>query len=218
MSVAKKPVKYSLVDTYTELVFKGNPAAVCFLEEERHSKWLQSVAAEFNLSVTCYISRIIESHHNLNSNGTSSPRFSLRWFAAVTEISLWGHATLAAAYTSVKSLVYGEGICHHPYFRMDPPYLGILVSGIAPPGSGFDFYSRFFAHNLGSMSSFQDPVCGGAYFALAPYWSKKLGKFDFNAYQASTRGRVLKIHLDEQNQRVVLRGNAVTVMEGCVLV
>jgi len=31
--------------------------------------------------------------------------------------------------------------------------------------------------------SIQDPVCGGAHCALAPYWSKKLGKCDFNAYQ-----------------------------------
>jgi len=36
--------------------------------------------------------------------------------------------------------------------------------------------------------------------------------------QASARGGVLNGHLDEQNQRVLLRGKAVTVMEGCVLV
>uniref|UniRef100_A0A7N2LFS7 Uncharacterized protein n=1 Tax=Quercus lobata TaxID=97700 RepID=A0A7N2LFS7_QUELO len=61
-------------------------------------------------------------------------------------------------------------------------------------------------------------VCGNAHCALAPYWSKKLGKCDFVAYQASSRSGVLNIHLDEQNQRVLLQGKAVTVMEGSLLV
>jgi len=34
--------------------------------------------------------------------------------------------------------------------------------------------------------SFQDPVCGSAHCALTPYWSKKLGKCDFKAYQVWT--------------------------------
>lgn len=36
--------------------------------------------------------------------------------------------------------------------------------------------------------------------------------------QASARGGVLDLHLDEQKQRVFLRGKAVTVMEGVILV
>lgn len=118
-SMAKKPVKYTLVcvspnsvfpflitsliwiivswvrvdnqvDAFTESVFKGNPAAVCLLEEERDKEWFRAVAAEFNLSVTAYVTRITESHHNLNSlHGTSSnPRFHLRWFTPVTEVNL----------------------------------------------------------------------------------------------------------------------------------
>ncbi|KAK4558436.1 hypothetical protein RGQ29_007971 [Quercus rubra] len=91
------------------------------------------------------------------------------------------------------------------------PEKGIIVSGAAPSGSGFDFYSRFFAPKLGVN---EDPVCGSAHCALAPYWSKKLGKCDFVAFAASPRSGVLNIHLDEHNQRVLLRGKAVTVMEG----
>lgn len=76
------------VDAFTESVFKGNPAAVCLLEEERDNKWLQAVAAEFNISVTCYLTRITESHHNLNSlHGTFNPRFHLRWFTPVAEVN-----------------------------------------------------------------------------------------------------------------------------------
>ncbi|MBA0610413.1 hypothetical protein Godav_011271, partial [Gossypium davidsonii] len=63
-----------------------------------------------------------------------------------------------------------------------------------------------------------DPVCGSAHCALAPYWSQKLGKLDFVAHAASPRGGIVKIHLDEQNQRVLLRGKAVMVMEGSILV
>ena len=36
--------------------------------------------------------------------------------------------------------------------------------------------------------------------------------------QASPRSGVLDIHLDEQNQRVLMRGKAVTIMEGSLLV
>ncbi|KAF3660888.1 hypothetical protein FXO37_13168 [Capsicum annuum] len=53
--MAKKPVKYVVVDAFTDTAFKGNPAAVCLLEEEKDDKWLQSVAAEFNISETCYL-------------------------------------------------------------------------------------------------------------------------------------------------------------------
>ncbi|GLT42595.1 hypothetical protein SLA2020_165860 [Shorea laevis] len=68
------------------------------------------------------------------------------------------------------------------------------------------------------LHTFQDPVCGSAHCALTPYWSQKLGKCDFIANAASTRGGIINIHLDEQNQRVLLQGKAVTVMEGCLLV
>ncbi|KAL2985744.1 hypothetical protein AAZX31_12G168600 [Glycine max] len=59
------------------------------------------------------------------------------------------------------------------------------------------FDSSFFCPKFGIN---EDPVCGSAHCALASYWSKKLGKCDFNAYQASPRGGVLNIHLDEQIQ------------------
>ncbi|KAK9001900.1 hypothetical protein V6N11_024595 [Hibiscus sabdariffa] len=95
------------------------------------------------------------------------------------------------------------------------PGRGLMVSAVAPPDSEFDFISRFFCPKYGIN---EDPVCGSAHCALAPYWSQKLGKFDFVAHAASPRGGILKIHLDEQNRRVFLRGKAVTVMEGSVLV
>jgi PhzF family phenazine biosynthesis protein len=43
------------VDAFTDQPFSGNPAAVCILDNERNSRWLQSVAAEMNLSETAYV-------------------------------------------------------------------------------------------------------------------------------------------------------------------
>ncbi|PNX82283.1 putative isomerase, partial [Trifolium pratense] len=71
--MAKKPVKYYVVDAFTDSAFKGNPAAVCLLEEEeeKDNQWLQSVAAEFNMPMTAYLTPI---------HGTSVPRFGVRYF------------------------------------------------------------------------------------------------------------------------------------------
>jgi len=295
--MAKKPVKYYVVDAFTDSAFKGNPAAVCFLEEDRSDEWLQSLAAEFNISETCFLTPI---------HGTSVPRFGLRWFTPTAEVKLCGHATLAASHTlfssglvdsnviefvtlsgvlsvkkipsidaaGVPNLQNGDtpvGFYIELDFPVDPitesnsddtslisealngasiidikktqigdnlivvvasgknvteiqpqldaivkcPGTGIIVTGIAPPESGFDFYSRYFCPKFGIN---EDPVCGSAHCGLAPYWSKKLGKCDLRAYQASARGGILDLHLDEQKQRLFLRGKAVTVMEGFVLV
>ncbi|XP_057965470.1 uncharacterized protein LOC131156036 [Malania oleifera] len=94
------------------------------------------------------------------------------------------------------------------------PGQGLIITGLALPHSGFDFFSRYFCPKYGVK---EDPVTGSAHCALAPYWSKSLGKCDFVAYQASPRGGTLHLHLDEQKQRVLLRGKAVPVMEGFLL-
>ncbi|CAK9175835.1 unnamed protein product [Ilex paraguariensis] len=99
--MAKKPVKYSVVDAFTDSPFKGNPAAVCLLEEERDEEWLLAVAREFNISETCYLTRITDSEsesHDLPNGTITTPRFRLRWFTPVAEVNLCGHATLAAAH------------------------------------------------------------------------------------------------------------------------
>ncbi|KAM2129481.1 hypothetical protein ACFX1R_009155 [Malus domestica] len=93
--------------------------------------------------------------------------------------------------------------------RQCPGSSGVIITGIAPPESGYDFYSRYFCPKHGID---EDPVTGSAHCALASYWCKKLGKSD-----ASPRGGAINVHLDEQNQRVLLRGKAVMVMEGTVL-
>ncbi|GAB2299237.1 hypothetical protein Dimus_033308 [Dionaea muscipula] len=197
--MVKVGVKYAVVDAFTDSAFKGNPAAVCLLEEDKPDEWLHAVAREFNISATCYLARLTDSDHHLRS---PNPRFKLRWFTPVAEVVL----PSAEAVKDVQPQIEKIQKC---------PGRGIIISGEAPPESGFDFFSRFFCPKIGIN---EDPVCGSAHCALAPYWSKRLNKCDFVAYAASRRGGVVKLHLDEENNRVKLQGIAVTIMEGSILV
>ncbi|KAL8513759.1 hypothetical protein ACS0TY_013026 [Phlomoides rotata] len=67
---------------FTDSAFKENPAAVCLLKEERDEEWLQAVAREFNISETCYLTRLTDSPDSPNG---PVPRFLLRWFTHVAE-------------------------------------------------------------------------------------------------------------------------------------
>jgi len=73
----------------------------------------------------------------------------------------------------------------------------------------FDFVSRFFAPGSGID---EDPVTGSAHCCLGPFWSGRLGKKEFVAYQASARGGTVRIRLN--GERVILGGQAVTVLRG----
>lgn len=76
----------------------------------------------------------------------------------------------------------------------------------------FDFISRFFAPGSGID---EDPVTGSAHACLGPFWSGRLGKKDFTAYQASPRGGIVRVRLE--GGRVILGGKAVTVLRGELL-
>ncbi|BAY80890.1 Phenazine biosynthesis PhzC/PhzF protein [Calothrix parasitica NIES-267] len=86
----------------------------------------------------------------------------------------------------------------------------VIVTSIAESSSEFDFVSRFFCPGLGIN---EDPVTGAAHCCLAPYWRNKLNKDEFLAYQASSRGGVVKVNYSG-GDRVYLRGQAVTVLTG----
>jgi PhzF family phenazine biosynthesis protein len=83
----------------------------------------------------------------------------------------------------------------------------IVTSEAATPG--LDFISRCFAPNVGID---EDPVTGSAHCFLGPYWSKRFGKDELAAYQASERGGKLRVRV--QGERVFLVGHAVTVLRG----
>ena len=85
---------------------------------------------------------------------------------------------------------------------------GIMVTSI-PSTQDYDFVSRFFAPQVGIN---EDPVTGSAHCCLGPYWSKRLEKNEFVAYQASPRGGIMRVRVD--GDRVHLGGQAVTVLRG----
>ena len=92
------------------------------------------------------------------------------------------------------------------------PVRGVIVTARSDSGE-FDFVSRFFAPGAGVD---EDPVTGAAHCALGPYWSERLGKSEFTAFQASARGGVVRVKL--AGDRVLLGGQAVTVMTADLLV
>jgi PhzF family phenazine biosynthesis protein len=87
----------------------------------------------------------------------------------------------------------------------------IVTSQSADPQ--FDFVSRFFAPAAGID---EDPVTGSAHCCLADFWRKRLGKTDFIAYQAYSRGGVVKVRI--HGDRAILGGRAVIVAKGELVV
>lgn len=83
---------------------------------------------------------------------------------------------------------------------------GVIVTA---QGSEYDFVSRFFAPGSGIP---EDPVTGSAHTSLAPYWGERLGRNELVGYQASARGGV--VHVSSSGDRVYLKGQAITVLDG----
>jgi PhzF family phenazine biosynthesis protein len=78
-------VKIYQVDAFSDQIFRGNPAAVCILDEWLEESKMQSIASENNLAETAFVVQ-------------EGKDFSIRWFTPEVEVDLCGHATLAAAH------------------------------------------------------------------------------------------------------------------------
>jgi len=83
------------VDAFTDTVFKGNPAAVCLLEEFLPDEIMLNIASENNLPETAFI---------VNKGN----KYLIRWFTPNYEIDLCGHATLASAYVVLNFIEFGS--------------------------------------------------------------------------------------------------------------
>lgn len=79
------------VDAFASEIFRGNPAAVCLLEEWLPDALLQAIAEENNLSETAFL---VPSYDPI----------PLRWFTPTAEVPLCGHATLASAFVLFERL------------------------------------------------------------------------------------------------------------------
>ncbi|XP_016053882.1 PREDICTED: phenazine biosynthesis-like domain-containing protein isoform X1 [Miniopterus natalensis] len=81
-----------IADAFTAKAFRGNPAAVCLLENKLDEDMHQKIAREMNLSETAFIRKL-----HPTDDFTQSSCFGLRWFTPASEVPLCGHATLASA-------------------------------------------------------------------------------------------------------------------------
>ncbi|GAB5523693.1 MAG: PhzF family phenazine biosynthesis protein [Roseivirga sp.] len=75
-----------IVDSFTNLAFKGNPAGVCLVDSPLSEELMQSIAIELNLSETAFVQKPAD-----------ETQYSIRYFSPKMEIPLCGHATLASA-------------------------------------------------------------------------------------------------------------------------
>lgn len=85
------------VDAFTKEIFKGNPAAVCPLDEWIDAELMQKIALENNLSETAFFVK-------------KDSVYEIRWFTPTFEIDLCGHATLASAFVIFECLKPEEGL------------------------------------------------------------------------------------------------------------
>jgi PhzF family phenazine biosynthesis protein len=259
--------KFWQVDSFTNIPFKGNPAAVFIHDVDINDDLMQNIAIEMNLSETAFI----------YLRKDQSPM--LRWFTPMYEIDLCGHATLAAAQiyfseidkNSTKVIFdtkfvgnitvkknqssltmdfpirQGEEVSLNsiptfvleslsktkpiyarksrdlmlvfddektvlemkPNFNALLNYNDFIIVTAKSNNPKYDFVSRFFCASDGIS---EDPVTGSAHCTLAPYWAEKLGKQNMTAFQASKRGGLLLLKLN--NDRLDITGEAVTIIEG----
>ena len=88
-----KKIPIYQIDAFTAERFRGNPAAVCILQEWLPDETMQNIAAENNLAETAFVVSKGNSHE-------------LRWFTPKVEVDLCGHATLATAFVFKEHLNY----------------------------------------------------------------------------------------------------------------
>ena len=85
----------------------------------------------------------------------------------------------------------------------------LSVAALADPGQPYQAVSRFFAPGSGIP---EDPTTGSVHCALAPLFAEKLGRKTLAFHQAYP-GRGGDLECEVRGERVLLRGQAVTVIE-----
>jgi predicted PhzF superfamily epimerase YddE/YHI9 len=90
----------------------------------------------------------------------------------------------------------------------------LIVAAFGDVGGPYDMVSRFFAPGSGIP---EDPATGSAHCILSPFFTAKTGQASGQFYQAYP-GRGGDIACELIGDRVMLRGEAVTVLEGVLRV
>lgn len=111
-----------VVDSFTAEAFRGNPAGICLTDRLPPDAFMLAVAAELNLSETAFVCPRPE--HPRAEQGA----FVIRYFSPKMEITLCGHATLAAARvlhaeTAAEQISFTTGHGVHLPVRVSPEWV-----------------------------------------------------------------------------------------------
>jgi len=174
------------VDAFTSTIFKGNPAAVCILDEWFEDAVMQSIARENNLSETAFAVKV-EDH------------YEIRWFTPETEVDLCGHATLATAHVLFEHL-------DHPHDKIEfhSLYSGILSVSRSGEKLTLDF-------PVDTLDEIEIPELAFAALNIPPIKAYK-GKSDY-MFIYDTQSEIEKIRPDfEELKQLGGRGVIITAM------
>ncbi|MBI5214628.1 MAG: PhzF family phenazine biosynthesis protein [Ignavibacteriae bacterium] len=90
-------IRIKHIDTFTKTPHNGNPAAVVLDAEGLTDTQMASVAREMNLAETAFI--LQPKHKNAD--------VKIRWFTPLGELTMSGHATIAALYALAEENLFG---------------------------------------------------------------------------------------------------------------
>ena len=113
------------VDAFTDTAFAGNLAAICVLRSPAEADWMQTVAAEMNLSETAFL---------VPRADPVADGYDLRWFTPSHEVDLCGHATLASAHVLWRTGALDESATARFHTRS-----GLLTAAAADGWIDLDF-------------------------------------------------------------------------------
>ncbi|QDU29642.1 putative isomerase YddE [Anatilimnocola aggregata] len=155
------------VDAFTNRPFGGNPAAVCWLEQQADAQWMQAMAAEMNLAETAFVRKLDEG-------------YELRWFTPTVEVDLCGHATLASAHALWQAGLIPDAEPTHFHTRS-----GVLTCQRTGEWIELDFPAT------PAVAATAPPILAEALGAQPVYVAKS--KFDYVAvYDSATTVRILR--------------------------
>ncbi|ELK32353.1 Phenazine biosynthesis-like domain-containing protein [Myotis davidii] len=174
-----------IADAFTAKAFRGNPAAVCLLENKLDEDMHQKIAREMNLSETAFIRKLNPSDSFSQSDTlVQDIRYSPDTRKLLVRLSdTYDRSFLENLKVNTQDLLQVENT---------EKVRGLILTLKGEPGGqthAFDFYSRYFAPWVGIA---EDPV---------------------TAFQCSCRGGELEISL-RPDGRVDIRGGAAVVVEG----
>lgn len=138
----------------------------------------------------------------------SIPEFVFDSLSPVKPIRAFQSRDLMLVYESEEVIIDME-----PNFNSLLDYKNFIIVTSKSNNPKYNFISRFFCASDGIL---EDPVTGSAHCTLAPYWSEQLNQTKLLAYQASKRGGILELEL--QGERLLITGQAITVISGAMRV